>query len=194
MKELDKVILEIARKAIEEEFAGKTLVEKDYYIYLYPVLAQKGAVFVTLNKRVNGDRILRGCIGSVLPVRPLIDDIIHNAKSAAFSDPRFPPLQVDELADLELEVSILTIPEKLAYTDKEDLKRKITSGKEGVILKLNGSQATFLPQVWEKLPDFELFFEHLCQKAGLPANCLDYDPEIYVYRVKEIKDEEPWKK
>ncbi|NPA42964.1 MAG: AmmeMemoRadiSam system protein A [Chlorobi bacterium] len=187
MTDLEKAMLEIAKLAIEEEFVGRPLIDKEYYISRFPELARPGAVFVTLNKVRGGEEILRGCIGSILPTRPLIDDIIYNAKAAAFSDPRFPPLQPHELDNLEIEISILSIPVKVEYTDKEDLRRKIIPGKHGVILKLDGRQATFLPQVWEKLPDFDMFFEHLCQKAGLPGNCLDYHPEIYVYTVKEIK-------
>jgi AmmeMemoRadiSam system protein A len=183
---LEQVMLEIAKSAIEEEFTGQTLIDKDRYVLQYPGLAKKGAVFVTLYKVIDGEKILRGCIGSIVPVRPLIDDIIHNAKAAAFSDPRFPPLSPAETDDLEVEISLLSYPEKLDYTDVFDLQNKIIPGKHGVILKLDGRQATFLPQVWEKLPDFNLFFVHLCQKAGLPDNCLVYHPEIYVYEVKEF--------
>jgi len=187
LTELEEAMLEIAKLAIEEEFVGRPLIDKEYYLSRFPELARKGAVFVTLNKVRGGEEILRGCIGSILPTRPLIDDIIYNAKAAAFSDPRFPPLQPEELKNLEIEISLLSIPVKVEYTDKEDLRRKIIPGKHGVILNLNGRQATFLPQVWEKLPDFDMFFEHLCLKAGLPGNCLDYHPDIYVYTVKEFK-------
>ncbi len=188
MKSLEKVMLEIAKLAIMEEFTGKSLINKTYYLTLYPELAKEGAVFVTLNKIIDGERILRGCIGSIIPRRPLIDDIIYNARAAAFMDPRFPPLRPDEVDNLEIEISILSYPKRVEYTTIDELRRIIIPHKHGVILKYNGHQATFLPQVWEKLPYFDLFFEHLCQKAGLPGNCLIFHPEIYIYEVEEIKE------
>ncbi len=186
--DMDRVLLQLARLAIAEELSGKKLINKQKYLQKYPELEHEQAVFVTLNK-VDGNReSLRGCIGSILPVRPLIDDIIHNAKAAAFHDPRFPPLQPDELQQIKIEVSLLGIPEKVDYKDTAELKQKVIPFKHGVILKLSGRQATFLPQVWEQIPDFDLFFEHLCQKAGLPGYCLDYHPDIYVYTVKKIEE------
>ncbi len=186
-----KVLTEIARLAILEEFEGKPLIDKRKYLALFPALGKEGVVFVTLNKiRRSGEPELRGCIGSIIPRRPLIEDIIYNAKAAAFSDPRFPPLKPEELEDLRIEISFLSYPEKVEYANVEDLKRKIVPFEHGVILRLGERQATFLPQVWEKLPDFDLFFEHLCQKAGLPGKCLDYHPEIYVYTVKIIEENE----
>ncbi len=191
MKTLDQILLELARLAILEELTGKKLIDKEKYLALYPELAQKQAVFVTLNKkRSSGEPVLRGCIGSILPTRSLIDDVIYNAKAAAFSDPRFPPLSPEEFDDIIIEVSLLSIPQYVEYTDIDDLRRKIIPGKHGVILKLNGRQATFLPQVWEDLPDFDTFFQHLCIKAGLPGNCLEYHPEIWVYTVKKIEENE----
>ncbi len=188
MKTLDKVLLEIARLAIYEDLVGKKLIDKQKYIEQFPELAQKQAVFVTLNK-VDGKReSLRGCIGSILPVRPLIDDVIYNAKAAAFNDPRFPPLSPDEFDDIKIEISLLSIPQPVSYNNVEELKQIIKPFKHGVILKLGDRQATFLPQVWEQIPGFDLFFEHLCQKAGLPGNCLAYHPEIYIYEVKKIEE------
>jgi len=188
---LKKILLRVARLAIEEEFAGRPLIDRDALVSRYPELAEKRAVFVTLNKeRGAGGYELRGCIGSIIPVRPLIDDVIHNAKAAAFQDPRFPPLTPEELPHVRIEISILTIPQKVEYTDTEHLRSIIRPGIDGVILRLGARQATFLPQVWEQLPDFDLFFAHLCQKAGLPANCLVYHPEIYVYQVEKFEEDE----
>ncbi|NPA45828.1 MAG: AmmeMemoRadiSam system protein A [Chlorobi bacterium] len=188
---LKKILLQVARLAIEEEFAGRKLIDRDALVARYPQLAEKRAVFVTLNKeRGAGGYELRGCIGSIIPVRPLIDDVIHNAKAAAFQDPRFPPLTPEELPHVRIEISILTIPQKVEYTDTEHLRSIIRPGIDGVILRLGARQATFLPQVWEQLPDFDLFFAHLCQKAGLPANCLVYHPEIYVYQVEKFEEDE----
>ncbi len=185
------VLLELARLAIMEGLTGEKLIDRQVYLQKYPELAQKQAVFVTLNKkREAGKPTLRGCIGSIIPTRSLIDDVIYNAKAAAFNDPRFPPLSADEFKDIQIEISLLSIPEKLEYMDAEDLKQKIIPGKHGVILRLAGKQATFLPQVWEDLPDFKTFFEHLCLKAGLPEKCLEYHPEIWTYTVKKIEEDE----
>ncbi len=188
----DEVLLEIAKKSIEETFADEQLIDKARLLAQFPGLAEEGAVFVTLNKMKDDKKTLRGCIGSVVPHGPLLDDIIRNAKAAAFSDPRFPPLRPEELENLEIEVSVLSYPGKVDYADAYDLQRKIIPGRHGVILKSGGKQATFLPQVWEKLPDFNLFFAQLCNKAGLPADCLNRHPDIYVYEVHETKA--PWKR
>jgi len=189
MKNL-KILLKLARMSILEEFEGKKLIDKEEWIKKYPFLAEKRACFVTLKMkdRPRGSN-LRGCIGSILPYRALIDDVVANAKAAAFEDPRFQPLTPEEFEKIEIEVSVLTIPEKLEYEDKEDLMKKIRPGIDGVILQLSNRQATFLPSVWEELPDFDLFFAHLCIKAGLPRDCLMYHPVIYTYQAIEVKEE-----
>ena len=186
---LKRAMLSIARIAIKEEFLGhKELTDevKQRLITMFPRLAEPGAVFVTINERSS----LRGCIGSLVAHRPLIDDIIENAKAAAFGDPRFPPLSPEEFDQITIEISLLSEPKPLPYTDIEDLRQKIVPGRDGVVLKLDGRQATFLPQVWEDLPDFDQFFAHLCLKAGLPGNCLEYHPEILVYHVEKFSEEE----
>ncbi len=181
-----KYMIDIAKDAIKEELVGKRLLDRSSLTKEHPELLEKGAVFVTLQKRQN----LRGCIGSLVAHRVLIDDLIENAKSAAFRDPRFPPLSLKEFEseDFEVEVSILSEPKELIYSDISDLKSKIKPNIDGVILKLGGYQATFLPQVWEQLPEFESFFAHLCQKAGVEVNCLAKHPTIYTYRVEKIEE------
>jgi len=179
-----KILIEIARKSIEEELRGEKLVERDKIVREYPWLAKPGAAFVTLNE----NRQLRGCIGSIVAHRPLIDDLIHNAKAAAFSDPRFSPVRPEELGKLEIEISLLTPPKELEYSHKTDLKEKIRPGIDGVILRLGNYQATYLPSVWEQIPDFDTFFATLCQKAGLAPNCLDAHPVIYTYQAEKIKE------
>ena len=185
-KEKRKILLNIARKAIAEELTGKKLLDREALLREYPWLAEPGAAFVTLNE----NRQLRGCIGSIIAHRPLIDDLIHNAKAAAFSDPRFSPVRPEEYENLEIEISLLTPPQELSYTDKADLHRKIRPGIDGVILRLGNYQATYLPSVWEQLPDFDMFFATLCQKAGLAPNCLDAHPVIYTYEAEKIKEED----
>ncbi len=184
---LDPVLLRIAKTAILERFDPSYRIDREKLIREYPFLAEPGAAFVTLNKGKN----LRGCIGSIIAHQPLIDDIIHNARSAAFSDPRFDPLRPEEIDDsLMLEVSVLTPPQKIEYSDFEDLKRKIVPKKDGLILKYGQYQGTFLPQVWEQLPSVEQFLEHLSYKAGANPTIYSMHPEIYRYRVEHI--EEPW--
>ena len=152
----------------------------------YPELKQNAATFVTLT--TGADDQLRGCIGSLEAYRPLYKDIISNAQAAALHDPRFNPLTLEELNNIKIEVSILTEPKVLTYTDAKDLKEKLVPERDGVVLKHHGRHATYLPQVWEQLPTFEPFIESLCQKAGLPANCLSEHPEISIYQVKKYKE------
>jgi len=152
----------------------------------HPLLQENGAVFVTINTKPNDQ--LRGCIGSLQAYRPLYKDIILNAQSAALRDPRFPPLTLKELEHITLEVSILSEPKVLIYHDKKDLESKVVPFQDGIVLKLHGKQATYLPQVWEQLAKFEDFFSSLCLKANLDKNCLDEHPEISIYHVKKYKE------
>jgi len=186
-----KILLKLARLSILEEFEGKKLINRDEWVREYPFLEENRATFVTLKlkDKPRGSN-LRGCIGSILPYRPLIDDVVANAKAAAFEDPRFPPLSKEEFDRVKIEVSILTIPEKVEYEDIDDLRRKIRPKVDGVILQLANHQATFLPSVWEELPVFDLFFAHLCLKAGLPGDCLRYHPTIYAYQAIEVEEED----
>ena len=186
-----RVLLKLARMSILEVFENKRLIDKEEWIKKYPFLSEKRACFVTLRmkNRPKGAN-LRGCIGSILPYRALIDDVEANAKAAAFEDPRFPPLTPEEYELIDIDVSVLSVPQKLEYKDANDLKQKIRPGIDGVILRIGNNQATFLPSVWEELPTFELFFTHLCIKAGLSGECLTYHPEIYTYLAMEIKSED----
>jgi len=176
-------ILKLAHDAIQSYLQPTKIVSKESLSKKYPQFSQKAAVFVTLN--LNGN--LRGCIGSLVAHRDLYDDIVHNAISAAFNDPRFAPLTLDEFKNIDIEVSLLSPAIELPYKDIDDLKSKINIGQDGVILKQDSYQATFLPQVWEQLPTFEQFFAHLCNKAGLQTSCLQNHPKIYTYKVEKIK-------
>ncbi len=182
---IDPILLRIAKTAILSKFDDSYAVDKEKLLRQYPFLAQKGAVFVTLNK----GQSLRGCIGSIIAHRPLIDDIVHNAESAAFSDPRFPPLEAEEIdTALMLEVSVLSEPQLIEYDDYEDLKKKIVPHKDGLILKYGQYQGTFLPQVWQQLPTPEQFLEHLSYKAGANPSIYSLHPDIYRYRVEHIRE------
>jgi AmmeMemoRadiSam system protein A len=152
----------------------------------YPSIEENGAAFVTINTKPNDQ--LRGCIGSLQAYRPLYKDIILNAQAAALRDSRFPPLSVEELKHITLEVSILSEPKVLEYHDKKDLKSKVVPFQDGIVLKLHGKQATYLPQVWEDLPKFDDFFSSLCIKADLNSSCLSEHPEILTYQVKKYKE------
>jgi AmmeMemoRadiSam system protein A len=177
-----KVLIDIAKRAIAEEFEGKKEIDREALLAKYPELGEPGAVFVTLRENSS----LRGCIGSIVAHRPLIDDLIHNARAAAFSDPRFSPLQPYEFPLVDIEISLLTPPERVEYADREDLKRIVVPGVDGIIIRKGAYQATYLPSVWEELPDFESFFSTLCRKAGMASNCIDDHPEVYRYRAKKI--------
>lgn len=176
--------LRLAREAIATKFNGSTI-DKNAYLNQYPALGLKQATFVTLT--LHGQ--LRGCIGSLIAHRLLIDDLISNAQSAAFHDSRFTPLTPSECSDIKIEVSLLSEPVLLQYADAEDLKSKIHINEDGVILRHGNYQATFLPQVWEELTDFESFFAHLGMKAGIGSDPLIYHPEVYTYQVEKIKED-----
>jgi AmmeMemoRadiSam system protein A len=132
-----------------------------------PLLQEKRGCFVTLHKR----GLLRGCIGTIEPVNPLIEAVAENAVNAAFKDPRFPPLSEEELPSVDIEISVLTVPEVLEYSDGEDLKSKLKPGVHGVILSKGWHRSTFLPQVWDQLRDTDDFLNHLCRKAGMDGDC-----------------------
>lgn len=151
----------------------------------YPILNQNGAVFVTL--RQSDDR-LRGCIGSLEAHRPLYKDIIINAKLSALRDSRFTPLTLGEFENIKIEISLLSSPTKIKYDSIEDLKSKITPQKDGVILQIGDKRATYLPSVWEDLPNFDEFFASLCQKAKLPFKCLTQHPSIEIYQATKYKE------
>lgn len=177
------VLLDIAKKSIEEKFDSSIKINKEQLLKDFPFLAQNGATFVTLT--LNNQ--LRGCIGSLQAHRPLLDDLISNAFAAAFEDPRFYELTLDEFKKVKIEISILSTPVEVIYTDIEDLKTKIKPNIHGVILQKDGRRSTFLPQVWEQLPTFEEFFSHLCYKGSFEPNCLEFHPHVFTYEVKKIK-------
>ncbi len=152
-----------------------------------PELTRQQGCFVTLQK--NG--ALRGCIGTLEPRTPLLDAVEENAKNAAFHDPRFPPVEKEELEQLDIEISRLTVPEDLDFSDPETLLERLEPGTHGVIISRGWKRATFLPQVWEQLPEKRLFLEHLCQKAGMGRNCWkEAGLSVQVYRVEHFSEKE----
>lgn len=143
-------------------------------------LLDKGGSFVTL--RI--DKNLRGCIGSIEAHESLYLDVAENAIHAAFFDPRFEPLTKEEAQKIGIEISVLSRPKPLSFISPEDLLAKLQPNKDGVVLKFGLKRATFLPQVWEELPDKKDFLGHLCSKAGLDRDCWKKrGVEIDVYHV-----------
>ncbi|MBE7711128.1 MAG: AmmeMemoRadiSam system protein B [Cyanobacteria bacterium SIG31] len=173
-----KYVLNTAKASIIAAINGEEFIPN----YIPPVLTEYGASFVTL--KLNGE--LRGCIGSVYPTKPLILDIIDNAKNAGFQDPRFEPLQPDELKHLEVSVSILSSIERINFKDERDLLSKIYP--HGIILAERERRAVYLPVVWEQLPDRQAFLNTLKEKAGLPADYFSRSIEAYKFDAIYITD------
>ena len=149
-------------------------------------LAQPGATFVTLHDR---DGELRGCIGRLEAVRPLLDDVRANAVAAALHDPRFPPLRAEEWPGLQVEVSLLDRPEVLDVHTEAEALAGLKPGEDGVIFEWQGHRATYLPQVWEQLPDARSFLASLKRKAGLAADFWAPDVRLSRYRVRKFEDQ-----
>lgn len=172
-------LLTIARNAIEKHYGivGRPVIP-------HPALSNTAATFVTLTQ---ADR-LRGCIGSLEACRPLAQDVAENASSAAFRDPRFTPLAADELKRTLIEVSLLDTPEAIAFTDEADALGHLRPGLDGIILTHGSRRATFLPQVWESLPEPERFMTQLKLKAGLPAYFWDAGITLARYGVQKWKE------
>lgn len=177
--ELGLTLLQLARDAIGEELG----LPARAFEHL-PELLEPGATFVTL--KLNGS--LRGCIGSLVAYRALLDDVRENACQAAFADPRFAALAADELAAVRIEVSLLTAPSRLHFVNETDALAQFRPHIDGIVLNAGHRRATFLPQVWEDLPDPGLFLAHLKQKAGLPPDY--WGPEIVLerYQVQKWKE------
>lgn len=154
------VLLGIARDAIARRLGAAALSPPDT-----PWLARPGASFVTLTS----EGMLRGCIGSLEAQRPLAADVAANAEAAAFRDPRFPALDAAEWPRCEIEVSLLTTPKPIAFADEDELLESLRPGLDGLIIEHAGRRGTFLPQVWESLPDKRVFVGELKRKAGIPA-------------------------
>jgi AmmeMemoRadiSam system protein A len=150
-------------------------------------LARPGAAFVTLTQ--GGE--LRGCIGSLVAHQPLREDVRQNALAAAFEDRRFPPLATEELIRTRIEVSVLSAPERLEFSDHADLVGRLRPGVDGLILQAGGRRGTFLPQVWDQLPAPERFLAHLVRKAGLPEGYWSEQVRIWRYTVTSFEEAPP---
>lgn len=178
--ERGRVLTRLARASIAQAL-GEAVDEPPHPEWL----KAPGAVFVTLTR--NGE--LRGCIGSLEAHRSLEEDVTKNAQMAAFGDPRFPPLTREELDNTQVEVSVLSEAQPIAFTDEADALSKLRPGVDGVILEWGRHRATFLPQVWQQLPKPRDFLAHLKRKAGLPADLWDDGVRLYRYTVEKYAED-----
>jgi len=173
-------LLDLARKALVAATGRRNPPAVDPS-HLTARLQEPGACFVTLTKA--GE--LRGCIGHIQPREALYRSVLDNARAAALEDTRFQPVGAKEAQDLRIEISVLTSPVPLTFSSPQDLLNQLHPGKDGVILRKGPLQATFLPQVWEELPDKEAFLRQLSQKARGGADLWKQPGvEVLVYRVQ----------
>ena len=179
-----QTLLRLAREALQQGVAGQTMPVLNLQ-NLPPALRATGASFITLT--IAGE--LRGCIGALEPYQPLAEDVREHAVAAALEDPRFPPVSREEVGRIKIEISRLTLPRDLEYTDAEDLLGKLHPHVDGVILWDGMRRATFLPQVWEKIPDKEQFLDNLCYKMGAaPDTWRRKHLEVLTYQVEEFEE------
>ncbi|MEK6663156.1 MAG: AmmeMemoRadiSam system protein A [Pseudomonadota bacterium] len=175
-------LLTIARAEISTALGRQITAEADA-----PWLHHPGATFVTLTQA--GE--LRGCIGSLEAHRPLLLDVKANALAAAFQDPRFMPLTLHELELTRVEISLLSTSEALTFNDQQDALSQLRPHIDGIIFEYRHYRSTFLPQVWEQLPDAETFMAHLKRKAGLTADFWAENVRLSRYTVTKWKEPEP---
>ena len=173
-------LLGLARETIKTKFSGKKFVIDANKIPLE--LKNHGAVFVTLE--INSK--LRGCVGHLKPCQPLYQDVIENALSAAFSDPRFLPLTAEEFEKVDIEISVIGKIQIQNYQDESDLLSFISKNKPGVIIEKNSRSATFLPQVLQDLANPTDFLSALCNKAGLNFYDWKNNCKIKTYTVEKF--------
>jgi AmmeMemoRadiSam system protein A len=175
-REEGDALLVLARRSFEAKVReNRTIAVPPEALSTFPRLGARRGAFVTLRKK--GD--LRGCIGTLEAHRPLAEDVVMNAVSAAVEDPRFSPVTPDEIKDIEVSISVLDAPRPLERLAPDALLERLGKTHPGIILSLHGRRSTFLPEVWDELPDATGFLTHLCNKQGAPGNCWR-DPAIGV--------------
>lgn len=177
-------LLQVARNAIAEQLDAEKAPSDAALRGLPDELLKERATFVTLTIR----GALRGCIGMLEACRPLAEDVAENAVAAAFGDPRFEPLSREEFDQLEIHISVLSPPEEMEFSSEADLLERIRPRRDGLILQEGGRRGTFLPSVWEELPEKELFLMHLKVKAGLPASYWSDTLRIFRYITEYFSD------
>ncbi len=165
-KEEQDFLLGLSRSTLEGILSGRGVPVINETL-LAPRLLRVQGCFVTLNKQGS----LRGCIGHILPRVPLYQCVLQNSVSAALYDSRFHPVRYDELKDIDIEISVLSVPETLHFSSPEELLSRLRPGTDGVVLHYQGRTSTYLPQVWESLTDKEEFLTRLCMKQSSPPDC-----------------------
>jgi AmmeMemoRadiSam system protein A len=177
-------LLSLARQSIENFVNGTSLPPLDLNS-VSPLLLEQGACFVTLTYK----GYLRGCVGALEPYQSLVEDVREHAIAAAFQDYRFQPVQVKEIKEIEIEISYLSRPKILKYENPAELPKILRPNIDGVVIRDGMRRATFLPQVWEKIPDPEEFLEQLCMKMGSPADLWRRKKlDVLTYQVEEFHE------
>lgn len=182
-KYFSEFTIDVCKKSILYGLDNKTHLPVNKLENIPTVFEEYGACFVTLEVNDN----LRGCIGSIIAHQPLIEDLVLNAYSAAFSDTRFSPLTKNEFEKLEIAVSLLSSPVQMSFKDEDDLLSQIQPFIDGIIIKDGQHQAVYLPSVWEQLPNKTLFLNSLKQKAGLSPHHFSKNFETYRFTTEYIK-------
>ena len=150
-------------------------------------LSEAKGCFVTLTEH----GVLRGCIGNIVPQQALHQAVVDNTRNAATRDPRFPPVRPEEVKGIKIEISVLSEPQPLSFSSPEDLLKKLQTGEDGVVLQIGSNRATFLPQVWEQLPDTVQFLNDLAQKAGCaPGDWRGKNVSVSIYHVEAFEEPE----
>lgn len=179
-----KQLLAIARESVNATALEQPLPRLDPH-HFSQILTENGASFVTLT--INGR--LRGCIGTLEAYQPLYLDVQKRAMQAASQDPRFSPLTPDKLPMVKIEVSRLSEPEPLPYDNPQDLLHLLKPGQDGVIISEGYRRATFLPQVWDELPDPSQFLSQLCRKMGCSSTYWEHKKlDVEIYHVEEFSE------
>ena len=178
-------LLRLARSAIEARLVKGAKVDRPRHIS--SIANELRGCFVTIHKHGQ----LRGCIGTIEPTCSLLECVEKNAQNAAFDDPRFPPLSVKELKKIDIEISVLSVPETLTFNDGNELKQQLKTNVHGVILSRGRYRSTYLPQVWKQLPDKEQFLEQLCLKGGMsPKAWQDPETKVEVYEAEAFGEDD----
>jgi len=180
-----RLLLRLARDAIAHGLRTGRPPAVDPDRFDEPLRARR-ATFVTLEKEGR----LRGCIGHLEAIQPLVMDVAENAFNAAFRDPRFPPVEASELDALEIHISVLSPPEPMQFESEADLLRQLRPGVDGLILEEGPYKGTFLPSVWEQLPDPHQFLAQLKLKAGLPPNHWSARMRVWRYTTESFSEAE----
>jgi uncharacterized protein len=183
LKQVDRAtLIEVARTSITHGLAHGRALAIDPAQF-NGGLSEPRACFVTL--RIGAE--LRGCIGRLEPDGPLVCGVSRNAYAAAFQDPRFDPVTEQESRQLHVHISVLSKPEPMTFVDEEDLLRQLRPGTDGLVLDAGRYRGTFLPAVWETLPEPEQFLSHLKVKAGLASDAWPADARVMRYTCESVE-------